>query len=182
MSNPEPYKKLGIKIKSLREKAQETLGEVSSAVELHIDELSKIEQGITRPSEDILSLIISHYDLKDGQAEILWKLAGYDKSDLLDAEATIDPVAAQTVLVTAFDARIVYADMVHVMVNKYGVVLNFMQGAGPNNQPLAISRIGMSKEHAKSVLEVLQKTLDQVEGSDKKDTKSLPAPNEPKNN
>ena len=53
--------------------------------------------------------------------------------------------------------------MVHVMVNNYGVIMNFMQGAGPNNQPLAVARIGMSREHAKSVLEVLQKTLDQAD-------------------
>jgi hypothetical protein len=53
--------------------------------------------------------------------------------------------------------------MIQVMVNNYGVIINFMQGAGPANQPLAVSRVGMSKEHARSVLEVLQKTLDQAE-------------------
>jgi hypothetical protein len=59
------------------------------------------------------------------------------------------------------DVRIVYTDMLHVSVNDYGVVMNFLQGSGPKNPPLAIARVGMSREHAKSVLEVLQKTLAQ---------------------
>jgi hypothetical protein len=41
--------------------------------------------------------------------------------------------------------------------------MNFMQGAGPNNQPLAVSRVGMSKEHARTIIDVLQKTLDQAD-------------------
>jgi hypothetical protein len=49
------------------------------------------------------------------------------------------------------------------MVNNYGVVMNFMQGGGPNMQPLAVARVGMSKEHAKSVLDVLKQTLSQSE-------------------
>ena len=61
----------------------------------------------------------------------------------------------------------------HVMVNNYGVVVNFMQSAGPSNQPLAVSRIGMSKEHAYSLLEVLQNTLEQ--SSKPKEVKQIPA-------
>ena len=52
-----------------------------------------------------------------------------------------------------------------------------MQTTGPNNQPLAVSRIGMSKEHAKSVLELLQQTLNQQNQS----PKALPAPDNKKN-
>ena len=72
--------------------------------------------------------------------------------------------------------RIVYTDMVQISVNNYGVVINFLQGAGINNTPLAVSRIGMSKEHAKSLLDVLSNTLKQADVIDKKssDTKKLP--------
>ena len=34
-----------------------------------------------------------------------------------------------------------------------------MQTAGPGSQPTTISRLGMSREHAQSVIELLQKTL-----------------------
>ena len=52
--------------------------------------------------------------------------------------------------------------------------MTFLQGAGPNNQPLAVSRVGMSKEHARSVLEVLKKTLEQSDDLQEKSQKHLP--------
>jgi hypothetical protein len=70
------------------------------------------------------------------------------------------------------DIRVVYTDMVHVMVNDYGVVMNFIQNSGPNNQPLAVARVGMSREHAKSVVQILQQSLAQADQT----PKSLPAP------
>jgi hypothetical protein len=45
------------------------------------------------------------------------------------------------------------------MVNNYGVVINFMQAGGSDNQPVAVARVGMSREHAESVVQVLQQTL-----------------------
>lgn len=44
-------------------------------------------------------------------------------------------------MVNAQDIRIVYTDMLQVMVNNYGVVINFLQGAGINDTPLAVSRV-----------------------------------------
>jgi hypothetical protein len=76
----------------------------------------------------------------------------------------------QAFMITPIDNRIIYTDTVHVMVNNYGVVMNFMQTSGSNNQPVTVSRIGMSREHAESVLQVLKRTL----------TESENAPSEPK--
>lgn len=152
-----PYKPLGLKLKRLRIQRQETVAEVSGAVEIDVDMLQDIETGARRPSEDILMLLISHFAPKEDEATTLWELAGYDperNNDMND-----DTTVRQTVMVMPMDVRIVYTDMVHVVVNDFGVVMNFMQGAGPSNQPLAIARVGMSREHAQSVLEVLQKTL-----------------------
>ncbi len=161
-----PYQSFGEVLKNLRSKAAKSSAEVSSAVEIEESRLKKFEAGELRPTEDILILLIQHFNLKDEQASELWKLAGYN-GDPDEEQYFINDEAggAQqvTVGVTPNDARIVYTDMIQVMVNNYGVIINFMQGAGPSNQPLAVSRVGMSKEHAKSVLEVLQKTLDQAE-------------------
>lgn len=151
----------------MRERVQESLAEVSGAVEIEIESLAAIEKGTSRPSEDILLLLISHFGVKEDQASKLWELAGYHQQDGLFVQ---DEDQKSAVMVMPMDARIAYTDMVHVMVNNYGVVMNFMQGAGPNNQPLAVARIGMSREHAKSVLEILQKTLEQSE------QQQLPAP------
>jgi hypothetical protein len=38
-----------------------------------------------------------------------------------------------------------------------------MQSSGPNSKPNAVARVGMSREHAKSVLQILQVTLNQTE-------------------
>ncbi len=172
-----PFQQLGVELKQTRQKRQESLAEVSGAVEVEIEQLADFEKGIQRPSEDVLLLLISHFAVKEDHATKLWELAGYDQDEVPATHMMndVDGQTSNTVSVMPMDARIVYTDMIHVMVNNYGVVMNFMQGAGPNNQPLAIARIGMSKEHAQSVLEVLQKTLQQTE-TEKPKTKSLPSP------
>jgi transcriptional regulator with XRE-family HTH domain len=47
--------------------------------------------------------------------------------------------------------------------NQKGVVLNFSQNAGQNEQPLTIARIGMSREQAKLVMGVLHQALYDLE-------------------
>ncbi len=146
-----PYKTLGWHLKFAREQLKESLAEVSGAVEIDTDTLQKIEQGDERPSEDVLLLLISHLGLEDAEATSLWELAGY--SDLEDKDEV------QAVGIQPMDIRIVYTDMLHVSVNDYGVVMNFMQSGGLGNQPLAVSRVGMSKDHAKHMIDMLQKSL-----------------------
>lgn len=168
-----PFRSLGGQLKQLREKRQESLAEVSGAVEIDPDTLQAIEQGMERPGEDILLLLISHFGTKDEIATKLWNLAGYDQEELpMQEMANNDNQSVQNgVISMAQNAPVVYTDMVHVMVNNYGVVMNFMQTAGSNTEPQAIARVGMSREHAQSVLELLQKTLNlsdqQVKSSDK---------------
>lgn len=154
-----PFGPLGEQLKRLRESARESLAEVSGAVEIDVEVLGQIESGTDRPSEDILLLLISHFDTKEDTASRLWKLAGFEEPEQTTSRHDMPKGDNPAVMVLPGDARIVYTDMVHVMVNDYGVIMNFMQGGGPNSQPLAVARVGMSKEHARSVLEILQKTL-----------------------
>ena len=153
----EPFKLLGGRLKLLREKHKQTVAEVSGAVEIEMDLLGRYERGEQRPNEEVLMLLISHFDISDDDATQLWELAGYNDGAPESSNQT------QFTPVVPIDLRIIYTDMVHVVVNNYGVVMNFMQNAGPNNQSLAVARVGMSKEHAKSVLEVLQETLAQAD-------------------
>lgn len=162
----QPYRSFGEVLKKLRASASKTPAEVSGAVEIDETRLKKYEAGEQRPTEDILLLLIQHFNLKDDQASELWKLAGYSGNPEEEKYFINDEFGGAqqvSVAVSQQDARIVYTDMIQVMVNNYGVIVNFMQGAGPSNQPLAVSRVGMSKEHARSVIEVLQRTLDQAD-------------------
>ncbi len=175
----QPYRNFGQVLKKLRASASKSVAEVSGAVEIDETKLTQFEDGELRPSEDILLLLIQHFELKDSQATELWSLAGYDGApdqEKFFMNDEFGDVQQTTVMISAQDARIVYTDMIQVMVNNYGVIINFMQGAGPGNQPMAVSRVGMSKEHAKSVLEVLKKTLEQSE--QKNNPKLLSPPNE----
>jgi hypothetical protein len=73
-----------------------------------------------------------------------------------------DQVYAQTTELTN-ESRILFTDVVDITVNNYGVVMNFMQGATPQSKPSTVARVGMSREHAKSVLEILKVTLQQTD-------------------
>lgn len=153
-----PFGPLGRRLKRMRVSRQESLAEVSGAVEIDLDQLSNIETGVLRPNEEILLLLISHFELKDDEADKLWKLAGYEQQTDTSMAATDSQPAF---VLSSEDLKIVYTDMIHISVNNYGVVMNFMQSGGSQNQPLAISRVGMSREHAESMLKLLQQSLDQ---------------------
>lgn len=169
-----PYKTLGARLRGMREHLRESLAEVSGAVEIELDDLNAIELGKDRPTEDILLLLISHFAIKEDEATKLWQLAGYEK-DQTNISMSADEFGAikNAVMVMPLDARISYTDMAHVVVNQHGVVMNFMQTGGPNNQPLVISRLGMSREHAQSLVELLQRTLSGINTST---PRALPAP------
>lgn len=175
----EPFQNLGSALKQVREAQAKTHAEVSGAVEISVDHLVAFETGEKRPTEDILFLLIQHFSLDASRAAELWRLAGYDSfEEALYASNDDEAHKSRTFSVSAQDARIVYTDMIQVMVNNYGVIINFLQGAGVNDKPLAVSRIGMSKEHARSVVELLTKTLEQSESMESSSSTPRQLPSE----
>ncbi len=180
MSKSQPYKSFGEELRRIRSEAKRTIIDISGAVELDPTLIEKIEKGEERPSEELIVLIISHFELDEMRAFELWKLAGYDRLDINETTASDKKDGVTPVVVPLSDARIVYTDMVNVTANNYGVVINFLQGLGSNNQPMAVSRVGMSVEHAVSFMKVLSETVEQVmnqknkSSKDKKDTIDKP--------
>lgn len=170
-----PFRPLGKKLKSLRDRAKETLAEASGAVEIDVRQLAGYELGQARPSEDVLLLLISHFGALDDEAVRVWELAGYGTSKTQVVHMVSDEPQMQQISITA-DSRIMFTDIVDVVVNNYGVVMNFMQGAGPNSKPVAVAKVGMSREHARSVLKILQVTLAQTERNAPTLPKKLIAP------
>lgn len=131
-------------------------------MEIDVKQLASYELGHSRPSEDVLLLLISHFGAKDDEAVRLWELAGYSMGKIPVSRMTSEEIQISANL-SQLDNRILFTDIVDITVNNYGVVMNFMQSAGPANTPSAVARVGMSREHAKSVLEILQVTLAQTE-------------------
>lgn len=164
--NGTPYQQLGMRLSAIRHKYQETIHEVSGAVELESDILACFERGEDRPSEDVLDMLISHFNIKDDEADELWDLAGYNSKQTYE-----EPPMIPNLMVVPTDNRVIYSDTANITINNFGVVMNFMQN-GLQNQPVAIARVGMSLEHAKSVLEVLSSTIAKAEEA--KTPKQLP--------
>lgn len=59
---------------------------------------------------------------------------------------------------------ILYTDNIFMSTNEDGVVLNFGQSADPSNQIKIVSRVGMSRNHAKKFLKELGSLLAITEG------------------
>lgn len=157
-----PYRQFGQRLSEIRKALQESVSEVSGAVEIETETFKRYERGEERPSEDILSLLIDHFAIKEDEADELWELAGYSQ----DQPKSDDLPNVTAFMVLPVDSRIVYTDTAHVSINNFGVVMNFMQN-GPQNQPMAVARVGMSLDHAKSVLDVLAKTISQAEAANR---------------
>lgn len=155
-----PFQKLGEELKDIRQNRHESLAEVSGAVEIDMDLLEQIESGQERPSEDLLMLLISHFDIADEDSLGLWQLAGYyfDQSNV-DRNPLSGDANRSVVVMMAIDGRILYSDDVEVSVDKKGVVLSFIQHGGQVNQQIPIARIGMSHEQAKDLLRSLHQSL-----------------------
>lgn len=152
-----PYRQLGYQLRTLRENRKQSIDDVSGAVEIESEILSKIESGSNLPDEDILLLLISHFDLQNEDAIKLWKLAGYDHFIDPATMEKKDGLSQQpAVFILPIDSRIVYSDEVQIDKSDSGIVLNFMQNSP---QKLSIAKIGMSLENAKKVLEKLNSNL-----------------------
>lgn len=59
---------------------------------------------------------------------------------------------------------VLYTDNINMNANPDGVVLDVVQRLGPTNQAHIVTRIGMSREHAKKFVDKLGKLLLKSEG------------------
>lgn len=169
-----PFKSLGEALRKIRTRLQESLDEVSGAVEIDSEKLIQFERGNKRPSEDILELLISHFSVKDEEATELWMMAGYGDPKL---DAQDEPqLISQPVMLLPFDARIIYTDSMNVVINNTGVVINFMQNTGTPGNQLPAARVGMSLEQAQKVVKTLSETIKTSIEHNK--PKNLPASND----
>lgn len=162
MSNNEaPFISLGRHLKYVREQSQKSLAEVSGAVEIDERNLARIEAGEERPSEDILLLLISHFDVQDREAVQLWELADYDTEMPDHIKPDLDPQQLQgksMVMLLAMDMRTMYSDGMEATSNAAGITLNFTQASAPG-QASTVAKVGMSYEQAAEVLKTIQHVL-----------------------
>lgn len=151
-----PYKNIGSRLRRWRQELHESLVEVSGAVEIDTDYLRKIESGTELPSEDILLLLISHFDVEEKDARAILEQAGYARSQQMSS--VDEQLIKQMLMIIPFDNRILYSDSVNISASPNGVVFDFIQQAN-NTQPATIGRIGMSFEQATRMHDLLSEML-----------------------
>lgn len=163
-----PFAALGAKIRLYREQWNQSLSEVSGTLELDEAVLQAIESGKTLPTEDVLDMIIEHFLLTDEQADDLIKIIDdYDANTQENLVKGLEElVNKQMIMVMPVDNKVVYTDSMQATVNKGGVVLQFFQSAAGQNLP--VSKVGMSREHAEKMIEVLQNTIKSFDQNQKK--------------
>jgi transcriptional regulator with XRE-family HTH domain len=166
-----PFTTLGKHLKYVRQQLDQSLAEVSGAVEIEENRLERIEAGEERPTEDILLLLISHFGMQEQQAVQLWELADYgdELPDHIKQDAD-QVISKSVVMLLAMDTRAIYSDGVEATVTKAGITLNFTQEGGQASTP--VSRVGMSVDQAEEVLRTLQQAILQAKYSH--GTKLLP--------
>lgn len=181
MSTPDKNRNgaLGARLKYLREQWQQSIHDVCSTLEIDEKMLRAFEEGKIAPPAEVLDMLISHFLLTEDQAQDLRELAEdqREESEGNLAGTMEDILSKQLVMFMPVDSRVVYTDSMQATVNESGVIMQFMQQAG-NGQPMPISRVGMSREHAEKVIEVLQSTL---KHHDQHGQKKLPAPDNNQN-
>ncbi len=158
--NSIPFKNLGAHLKYVREQKSETLAEAAGAVEIDMDTLERIESGHERPAEDILMLLMDHFDVQDQEAVQLWESAGYERHQDKRGRNPLEDLSKNAaVVVLAMDMRTQYTDALEVTANNSGIVMQFMQSNGSDNGAQPVARVGMSYEQAQVVLNTLQKAV-----------------------
>ena len=149
-----PQQRIGGYLKQRRESLNESLAEVSGAVE--INELSEIESGSILPTEDILILLLSHLDVEEPTARKVLKLAGYDA--LQPDEVSGDEQLKQQMFVLMPGFQIQFADKAQVQKANDSVILNFYQPSITNTD-MPIARVGLTKKQVRALISQLQAEL-----------------------
>ncbi len=182
-----PYFQLGELLRKIRTSSNKSHNEVSGAIEVSLEQIADFESGQIRPSEEVLIMLMELFDVSDAQAQRMWSLAGYDGEPEMQNlfsldetnESNFDDIGAPEININGGpgipphtvsfgvsfqDPRVVYTDLAKVEINNFGVVMNFMQlSGGSESKPLAVARVGMSRDHAQKVIEMLQKTIRQFD-------------------
>jgi hypothetical protein len=158
---PARYAALGARLKFLREQWQQSITDVCNTLEINEQQLREFEDGVHAPSPELLDMLISHFLLTEDQAQDLRDLLD-DQADQDGSQASIEEMLnRQLVMLLPQDNsnRVAYTDSMQVTVNDNGVTLQFMQQQTGNVQPITVSKLGMSKDHAQKIITILSDAL-----------------------
>ncbi len=156
----------------LRKSNGESLVQLSEAINIDRSYLNKVELGKIKPSTKLLERILVHFSVEGSKAEVLRQVAGHVPlnivSDLSGKEGIntmLEQPTTQTmtqVSLNPMQTPVLYTDSTFVSASEFGLVLDVAQNMNGQQQNI-VARIGMSFDHAKKLIDVLQDTLDKNE-------------------
>jgi transcriptional regulator with XRE-family HTH domain len=167
---------LGKELRTIRKAANESLAQTAKALGIDRSHLNKIELGAYKPSLQLLNDILAHFSVEGIKANQLRDLltrgpvehvvvGGSEERNTAMAQET--PVQQQPVGQVSLDPSknpVVYTDSTFVSSTDYGLVLDVAQTVGGNpQQNFVVARIGMSFDHDKKLIEVMNDHLQKHE-------------------
>jgi Protein of unknown function (DUF3467) len=181
-----PYELLGETLRRYRESTLKSVDDLAAVMELKVSEITELEAGNLKPTENVIEMFSSHFKLSDMEEDMLWEQAGYPDPEMYqegfcpghdnEFETCHDSVNAPhmpgmpmfsdpgiTHIVVPAESRVLFTDMSHVTTSTMGVNINFIQSNVPNLPPVVVARVGMSKEHAKQLIDILTEGLEKLE-------------------
>lgn len=161
----------GILLRAYRKKAGMTLRAAEKIAGIDHSLIGKFESAERKPSREALVKLGQAYQLTRDQLIELISLFDYVPKNFTDSfklkrrEVTYvmnkpEPTA-QDMNFNVDPARtpVLYADSIYIKSNENGVGLDFAQQIGPSNQFNIVARIGLSKEHARRLIDQLEGLL-----------------------
>jgi len=163
----------GFEMRRLRQTAGETIGQTAAALGIDRTHLTKIELGQDHPSERVVQALFRHFSVNAGTASKLWDMAGFRGAFVVaehfnsegervmkDTPAGI-PNASTSISVDPSKPAY-YTDSIYLNSTDYGLVISFGRRVGPE-QHVVDTSVGMSFDHAKKLVEVLNDHLNKHE-------------------
>lgn len=165
---------LGSEIRKLRKQSGQSLEEVAGAVGVERSHLNKIELGRYKPSEELLKRLFDHFSVKGYNAGRLLDLraiepvvhteaSSWGKENTMVPMAKPQPPKVAQVSINPANSPVLYTDSVFVTSSEYGLVLDVAQKFPGGPQQHVVARIGMSFDHAKKLIEVINDHLQKNE-------------------
>jgi len=165
---------MGRKVRQERVDRDLSLADLGAQVGVDRTLISKIENGHYQPTESMLQKIIDVLSLDKQRAAEIWALSGrpsgpiitqYNLAQYEDIAMNQQPTeqVSQNVQIDPNRTPILYSDGVAVTSSEFGMVFDFGQRVGPTNNANIVARIGISYEHARKLLEVINDELSKNE-------------------
>ncbi len=169
------------KLRKVREEQKYTLEQVANAIGVSKVYLSNLENGYEKPSSATLGKLREFYKLNKDFAFEATETANDSSLSSSDTSKEVSSMPeeqkqkpagqtqTQTLQIKVPETlNVLYSDSAFVTASRFGLVFDFAQTVGPTNQQNVVARIGMSKEHAESLMRVLQQKIVEMQAMEEK--------------